>query len=385
MKSLCILGSTGSIGRQALDIVAKFPDRFAIIALTANSQVTLLAAQARQFHARYAVIMREELASQLTALLVGTSTQVLAGMEGLLQVATMRECDMVVAAMVGAVGLQPILAAAQAGKAIALANKEPIVAAGEMIMKAVADGQATLLPVDSEPSAIFQCLQGHDRAGLARIWLTASGGALQHLSLEELTKVTPQQALKHPTWAMGEKITIDSATLMNKGLEVIEAHWLFNVPLQDIQVVIHPQSIIHSFIEFHDGVFLAQLGMPCMRTPIQYALSYPERLVNNWASLDLTQLNTLTFMQPDFSRFPCPRLAQQAAITGGTMPACLNAANEVAVMAFLQERIGFREIPQLVERALEDHQMIAHPDLTTILAVDVETREKVMRWAGISV
>ena len=380
MKSVCVLGSTGSIGRQTLDIISAFPDRFRVTALTADSQVERLAAQARQFHPQYAVIMREELAPALREALAGCDTRVLAGLDGLQEVAVDPACDIVIAAMVGAIGLLPLLAAISAGKTIALANKEPIVAAGQLIMEAVAEHHATLLPVDSEPSAIFQCLQGQHRGGLARVLLTASGGALKNLTPEQLAHVTPEQALRHPTWEMGSKITIDCATLMNKGLEVIEAHWLFGLPLGDIQIVIHPQSIVHSLVEFRDGSLLAQLGMPSMRTPIQYALGYPERLPHNWAPLDLFTTDTLTFAAPDFSRFPCPMLARQAALEGGTMPACLNAANEVAVAAFLEHRIGFPDIPRLVERAMAAHRSIARPSLETILAMDHAVREEVARW-----
>ncbi|HEX2952100.1 MAG TPA: 1-deoxy-D-xylulose-5-phosphate reductoisomerase, partial [Armatimonadota bacterium] len=339
MKSICLLGSTGSIGRQTLDIVAAFPDRFTITALTAHSNVDLLIEQARQFHAPTVVIMREDLLPALREGLAGTDTRILVGMPGLLEVASAADCDLVVTAMVGSAGLLPLLAAAEAGKMIALANKEPLVAAGHLVMDAISGGAATLLPVDSEPSAIFQCLQGQDRGGLSKLLITASGGALKHLTSEELNNVTPEQALKHPTWQMGCKITVDSATLMNKGLEVIEAHWLFGVPLRNINIVIHPQSIVHSLIEFQDGSLLAQLGKPTMRTPIQYALGYPERLPHNWAPLDLMQLGTISFSAPDFSRFPAPMLARQAAIEGGTMPTCLNAANEIAVQAFLEKRI----------------------------------------------
>ncbi len=380
MKSVCVLGSTGSIGTQALDILAAFPDRFRVTALTAHRQVELLAEQARRVHAGAAVIMDEALLPALRAALAGTETRALAGMDGLLEVAAEPACEIVLAAMVGAAGLLPLLAAARAGKTIALANKEPIVAAGQLVMQAVAEHGATLIPVDSEPSAIFQCLQGQDRGGVAELLLTASGGPLKAMSAEELERVTPEMALRHPTWSMGAKVTVDSATLMNKGLEVIEAHWLFGVPLAQIGIVIHPQSIIHSLVAFRDGSLLAQLGSPSMRTPIQYALGYPERLPHNWAPLSLAEVGSLTFAAPDFSRFPCPELARQAAVTGGTQPACLNAANEVAVAAFLAHRLGFLEIPRLVERALTAHRSIANPDLATVLAVDRAVREDVAHW-----
>lgn len=381
MKSVCLLGSTGSIGCQALDIIAAFPERFSVQALSACSQVELLAEQARRFHAPIAVIMRKELAPALRELLAGTSTRVLAGMAGLVEAAADPDYDILLTGMVGADGLQPLLAAAVGGKTIALANKEPLVAAGELVMQAVETCGAEIIPVDSEPSAIFQCLQGQSRGGLAKLWLTASGGALKALTTEELERVTPEQALRHPTWSMGRKITVDSATLMNKGLEVIEAHWLFDVPVEQIDIVIHPQSIVHSLVEFRDGSLLAQLGRPSMRTPIQYALGYPERLPHNWAPLDLLTLGTLTFTAPDFTRFPCLALARDAALAGGIMPTCLNAANEAAVAAFLDHRIGFTAIPRLVERALTEQSNIPHPTLDEVLGVDREVKAKVREWA----
>jgi len=381
MKSVCLLGSTGSIGRQALDIVAAFPNRFRVAALSADSRIELLAEQARRFHAPAAVIMREELAPALRDALAGTEIRVLAGMEGLCEIAVNPEADIVLAGMVGVAGLLPLLAAARAGKTIALANKEPIVAAGELLMREVTEHGATLIPVDSEPSAIFQCLQGQDRGGLARLLLTASGGALRDLTSDQLERVTPEQALRHPTWEMGPKITVDSATLMNKGLEVIEARWLFGVPLERIDIVIHPQSIVHSLVEFRDGSLLAQLGVPSMRTPIQYALGYPERLPRNWAPLDLAKAGNLTFSAPDFSRFPCLALARAAALAGGTAPTCLNAADEAAVAAFLAGHIGFTDISRLVERALAAYSPTSHPTLDEILTVDRAVRAKVAEWA----
>jgi 1-deoxy-D-xylulose-5-phosphate reductoisomerase len=380
MKAVSVLGSTGSIGRQTLDIIAAFPDRFRIAALTADSQVALLAAQARQFGAPVAVIGRPDLLPALRDALTGTSTRALAGLEGVCTAAALPEADLVMAALVGAIGLRPLLVALEAGKCVALANKEPLVAAGALVMATAARTQAPLLPVDSEPSAIFQCLQGQDRASIARLWLTASGGALKGLSTEALAAVTPAQALRHPTWTMGPKITIDSATLMNKGLELIEAHWLFGLPLSRIQFVIHPQSLVHSLVEFHDGALLAQLGTPTMHTPIQYALSYPERLPRDWAPLDLLHLSGLTFHAPDFSRFPCPALARTAGEIGGTAPTCLNAANEVAVQAFLDGHLTFCAIPQLIERALTAHTPIPAPSLEEILAVDQEVRAETKTW-----
>lgn len=380
MKRICILGSTGSIGQQTLEIIAAFPEHFSVDSLSANSQVELLAEQARRFNARVAIITQPELLPALRAALTGCDTVAQTGMPALEEIAASPDNELVVTAIVGSVGLLPLLAAIQAGKCIALANKEPLVAAGKLVMDEVARCHATILPVDSEPSAIFQCLQGQDRGGLSRILLTASGGALQHMSQAELAQVTPEIALNHPTWQMGTKITIDSATLMNKGLEVIEASWLFQIPLADIDIVIHPQSIIHSLVQFHDGTLLAQMGMPTMRTPIQYALGYPKRLPHDWAPFDLATQGCLSFSRPDFSRFPAPALARQAAECGGSMPTCLNAANEVAVMAFLAGRISFCEIMSLVERALTAHQQIPDPDLATILAVDQSIRDEMACW-----
>ncbi len=382
MTSVCVLGSTGSIGRQALDIIAAFPERFTVAALAACGSVELLAAQARQFRAPVAVIGRDALADELRDALAGTGTRVLAGPAGLQEIAAAPGTDIVLAGMVGSAGLRPLLAAAGAGKVIALANKEPLVAAGGLVMRAIADGGATLIPVDSEPSAIFQCLQGQDRGGLARLHLTASGGALKDLTPEALARVTPEQALRHPTWAMGPKITVDSATLMNKGLELIEARWLFDVPPARIGIVIHPQSIVHSLVEFRDGALLAQLGLPSMRTPIQYALGYPERLPHNWAPLDLGAVGALTFSAPDFSRFPAPALARAAIEAGGTLPTCLNAADEAAVAAFLAGRIAFTGITRLVERAMAHHARIADPTLDDVLAVDAEVRAQVAAWVA---
>lgn len=382
MKSICVLGSTGSIGRQTLDIVAAFPLHFRVTSLAADSQVELLAAQARRFRADTAVIYRAELLPALRELLAGSETRVLTGMEGLCEIAAASDCDLVLTAMVGGIGLQPLLAAAAAGKTIALANKEPIVMAGEIIMEAVRCGNATLIPVDSEPSAIFQCLQGQDIAGIDHILLTASGGALKNLTDTELAHVTPEQALQHPTWQMGAKITIDSATLMNKGLEVIEASHLFGMALEKVRIIIHPQSIIHSLVAFRDGTLLAQLGAPTMHTPIQYALGYPARLLHNWAPLDLLQVGELSFSPPDFTRFPCLRLAHQAARTGCSLPVVLNAANEVAVAAFLAHKISFLAIPRLIEEMLNAHHIIAQPTLEDIFAIDGETRRITQEHIG---
>ncbi len=381
MKSVTLLGSTGSIGRQALDVIQAFPERFRVTALAADRQVELLARQARAFQAETAVIGREALLPELRAALAGSGIRALAGMGALEEIAA-APCDVVLAAMVGAAGLRPLLAAARAGRTIALANKEPLVAAGAIVMETVRAYHATMIPVDSEPSAIFQCLQGQDRGGVAKLLITASGGALRDLTPAQLAAVTPEAALQHPTWTMGPKITIDSATLMNKGLEVIEAHWLFGVPLAQIDVLIHPQSIVHSLVEFRDGSLLAQLGLPSMRTPIQYALGYPERLPHNWAPLDLATIGSLTFAAPDFARFPCPALARAAALAGGDTPAVLNAANEEAVAAFLAHRIGFLDIPALVERALTAHRLTPEPSLEAILAADAATREMVGHWIG---
>ena len=343
-KKLSILGSTGSIGRSTLEVVRQFPDRFEVVALGAGSNAALLCQQIVEFSPRLVSVLDTQVAYSLQNLLgekSGSSPDILYGPEGYCRVAAYPEADMLVSAMVGAAGLLPTLSAIEAGKNIALANKETLVAAGEIVMGAAAGKNVKILPVDSEHSAIFQALQGNHREALDRVLLTASGGPFFNKSRSELEAVTPEAALRHPNWSMGRKITIDSATLMNKGLEVIEAHWLFGVPVERISVHIHPESIVHSMVEYVDGSVIAQMGIPDMKIPIAYALAYPERLPVASPRLDLFRLQKLSFYPPDEEKFPCLRLAFDACRKGSTMPAVLNAANEIAVHAFLEKTIGF--------------------------------------------
>jgi 1-deoxy-D-xylulose-5-phosphate reductoisomerase len=381
MQQITILGSTGSIGTSTLDVVAHHPDKFKIIALTANSQVDLLFRQCRQFKPRYAVLLDETSAAELRRQVreAGLNTEVLSGVAALEQVAVLPEVDAVMAAIVGAAGLRPTLAAAHAGKKILLANKETLVMTGNVFMDAVRASGAMLLPIDSEHNAIFQALpRGYDgnwaANGVRRILLTASGGPFRNLPLSELENVTPEQACAHPNWVMGRKISVDSASMMNKGLEVIEAHWLFNANADDIQVVLHPQSVIHSLVEYVDGSVLAQLGNPDMRTPIAYGLAYPQRIDAGVAPLDLFEVATLDFTAPDFARFPCLKLAYQALRAAGTAPAVLNAANEVAVAAFLDRQISFVSIPRVIKAVLEALPVKAVGSLDDVLGADAEAR-----------
>jgi 1-deoxy-D-xylulose-5-phosphate reductoisomerase len=381
MQRITILGSTGSIGTSTLDVVARHPGRFQVHALTANRQADLLFRQCQQFKPKYAVLLDEKAALQLRMQVreAGLSTEVLSGAAALEQVAVMPEVDAVMAAIVGAAGLQPTLAAARAGKKILLANKEILVMAGNVFMDAVRTSGSALLPIDSEHNAIFQALPRDydgDLAGngVRRILLTASGGPFRNTPLSELHEVTPQQACAHPNWVMGRKISVDSATMMNKGLEVIEAHWLFGASADEIQVVVHPQSVIHSLVEYVDGSVLAQLGNPDMRTPIAYGLSYPERITSGVAALDLFKVATLDFIAPDFDRFPCLELAYQALRSTGTAPAVLNAANEVAVEAFLAGQISFVDIPRVISSVLNALPVNAVDSLEDVLGADAEAR-----------
>ena len=381
IQRITILGSTGSIGTSTLDVVARHPDKFGIVALTANSQVDLLFKQCQQFKPRYAVMLDEEAAIRLRELArdAGIVTEVLSGIDALEQVAVLPEVDAVMAAIVGAAGLRPTLAAARAGKKILLANKETLVMAGSVFMDSVRASGATLLPIDSEHNAIFQSLpRGYDgnlaASGVRRILLTASGGPFRDTPLEELQNVTPEQACAHPNWVMGRKISVDSASMMNKGLEVIEAHWLFNAGADDIQVVVHPQSVIHSLVEYVDGSVMAQLGNPDMRTPIAYGLAYPERIDSGVAPLDLFKVATMNFAAPDFERFPCLALAYQALRAAGTAPAVLNAANEVAVAAFLDKQISFLAIPAVIGAVLDTLPVVVVESLDDVLGADAEAR-----------
>jgi 1-deoxy-D-xylulose-5-phosphate reductoisomerase len=386
MQQITVLGSTGSIGTSTLDVVARHPEKFNIVALTANRQVDLLFRQCVQFVPRYAVLLDEAAAAQLRKLLgdAGLKTEVLCGVGALEQVCILPEVDAVMAAIVGAAGLRPTLAAAHAGKKILLANKETLVMAGNVFMDAVRASGAALLPIDSEHNAIFQALPrdyNGDMAssGVRRILLTASGGPFRNTPLGELQHVTPDQACAHPNWVMGRKISVDSASMMNKGLEVIEARWLFNASADEIQVVIHPQSVIHSLVEYIDGSVIAQLGNPDMRTPIAYGLAYPERIDSGVAALDLFKVATLDFTEPDFQRFPCLGLAYQALRAAGTAPAVLNAANEIAVAAFLENKIPFLTIARVIESVLGLLPVHSVACLDDVLGADAEARRAAMQ------
>ena len=384
---LTVLGSTGSIGTSTLDVVARHPQKYQIVALTAYRQDELLFEQCQRFNPRYAVLLDEAAAARLTQRIAaaGLMVQVLCGEQALEQVASLPEVDAVMAAIVGAAGLRPSLAAAHAGKKILLANKEALVMAGRIFMDAVRNNGATLLPIDSEHNAIFQALPrdyAGDMAasGVKKILLTASGGPFRDMPLSALQQVTPEQACAHPNWVMGRKISVDSASMMNKGLEVIEAHWLFNALAEDIQVVVHPQSVIHSMVQYVDGTVLAQMGNPDMRTPIAHALAYPLRIDAGVAPLDLFKVATLNFVAPDFERFPCLGLAYQALRTGGTAPAVLNAANEVAVDAFLNGKISFLDLPRLISDVLEAQASVPADTLDDVLLADAQARAAAQEW-----
>jgi 1-deoxy-D-xylulose-5-phosphate reductoisomerase len=386
-QNVSILGSTGTIGQQTLDVIARHPNAYTVYALAANSNVAGLVKQCVETSPKFAVLLDEnaaiELANQLKAL--NSQTQVLSGMAGLEQISSDNNVDTVMAAIVGAAGLKPAMAAAHAGKRILLANKETLVMAGSLFMQAVTAGGATLLPIDSEHNAIFQVmppqkLQHLSDGGVRKIILTASGGPFRGYSQAQLAQVTPALALKHPNWVMGAKITIDSATLMNKGLEVIEAHWLFNARPDQIEVVVHPQSVIHSMVEYADGSVLAQLGNPDMRTPIAYALGYPKRIESGVATLDLLSIAKLEFEAPDMQRFPCLQLAFDALNAGGTAPTVLNAVNEVAVSAFLNEHIAFTDIPNLISTSLESIPVEAVSSIEHIISVDAQARNFAHDW-----
>ncbi len=380
MKNLTVLGSTGSIGTNTLSIVGKFPDRYKVQALAAGVNVSLLAEQIDRFKPRLAVVLDERRAAALEHLLPDkTDVRILFGAQGYCEAARLEQSDSVVAAMVGSAGLAPTMAAIGARKHVALANKETLVMAGPLVMAAASRNQVSILPIDSEHSAIFQCLNGQKRAQLEKIILTASGGPFLNRPAEQFADITPQDALNHPTWNMGRKISIDSATLMNKGLEVIEARWLFDVPAEKIEVVVHPQSIIHSMVGYRDGSILAQLSLPDMKGAIAYALSFPERLELAQPRLDFATVGALTFKKPDLDKFPCLRLAFEACRRGETLPAVLNAANEVAVEAFLDAKIGFTRIPELIEQVMRTHQLVAKPDLNAINAADQWARDQTRR------
>ena len=388
MIGVTVLGATGSIGTSTLDVLARHRDRYRVVALTAHCQDERLFEQCRQFEPEYAVLVDPDAAQRLQQRVAraGLATEVLAGSEALERVATLPQSAHVMAAIVGAAGLHPALAAAQAGKRVLLANKEALVVSGALFMAAVQQSGAELLPIDSEHNAIFQCLPGGYRAGgsetagVRRILLTASGGPFREASPAQLAVVTPEQACAHPNWAMGRKISVDSATLMNKGLELIEACWLFGVGHEQVEVVVHPQSVIHSLVEYVDSSVLAQLGNPDMRTPIAHALAWPERMEAGVAPLDLFQVARLDFEPPDLERFPCLRLAREAIAGGGTLPAVLNAANEVAVAAFLEREIAFLAIPRVIEAVLNRVGRQEVSRLASVLDADREAREAAWAW-----
>jgi 1-deoxy-D-xylulose-5-phosphate reductoisomerase len=377
VKTITVLGATGSVGRRTLELVAQFPQEFRVGALAARgSNPALLAEQVRLHRPRAVAVLDRAAVDPLARLLSAPRPEILSGPDGLVAAAATVEAELVLSALVGGAGLLPTLAAVRAGRTVALANKETLVMAGGLMTAAARERGAVLLPVDSEHSAIFQCLASSHRGEVKRLILTASGGPFLSFSREALDGVTVDQALKHPTWRMGAKITVDSATLMNKGLEVIEAHWLFDVPFEQVDVVVHPQSIVHSMVEFVDGSVLAQLGMPDMGIPILFALSYPRRLPCPAPTLDFVKIGALTFDAPDPTRFPCLRLAREAGMLGGAAPVVLNAANEVAVGAFLEGRCGFMDIPRVIEAALDAHGAARCDGLEACLAIDADAR----RW-----
>lgn len=375
MKNITILGSTGSIGVSTLEIVASHPDRFRVVALTAGKNLELFERQIRQFAPRIAVVAAHEDVQKLKDLCTGLDVTILGGVEGLIAAATAAETEMVVAAIVGAAGLVPTAAAIRAGKDIALANKETLVTAGHLFMELVAEFGVRLFPVDSEHSAVFQSIEGHRSEDIEKIILTASGGPFLNTPVAQLPSVTVRDALNHPNWNMGKKITIDSATMMNKGLEVIEARWLFDTPVEKIHINIHPQSIVHSMVEYIDGCVIAQLGTPDMKAPIAYALAYPERITSGVKPLDLTAFSGLTFSNPDLNKFRCLALAYRAINAGESMPAVMNAANEIAVAAFLEGRIAFTRIADVIERTMNAHTAHDLRSIDEVLKADLWGRE----------
>jgi len=374
LKNICLLGSTGYIGINSLKVIRGNPDRYRIIALGAGRNVDLLAEQIREFKPPFAAVINSDVAKELKIRLSNqANTEILSGTKGYVQIATLSEVEMAIAAMTGSSGLLPTYSAIAAGKDVALANKETLVIAGSLLMNESQERGAHIIPIDSEHSAIQQSIQGHMREDLKKIILTGSGGPFKDFSMEQLSKVTPEQALEHPNWEMGRKITIDSATMMNKGIEAIEAQWLFNVRIDQIEILLHPQSIIHSMVEYVDGSIIAQLACPDMRIPISYALSYPRHLQGESPSLDLLDIGKLSFEEPDKKRFRCLDLALTAGSIGHSMPAVLSGANEIAVNAFLQGKIGFLEIPQLVENTMERHEVFPIDTIDQALNAD--------RWA----
>lgn len=380
MKNIAILGSTGSIGTQTLDVARKNED-LRVVAVSAGKSVEKLEEQIREFHPILAAVWDEKAARDLKTRIADTDTKVVSGMEGLLELASMPESDILVTAIVGMIGIRPTMEGIRAGKDIALANKETLVTAGHLIMPMAREYGVSILPVDSEHSAIFQAIHGEENKEIHKLLITASGGPFRGRTTEELRRVTVADTLKHPNWVMGRKITVDSATLVNKGLEVMEAKWLFDMDLDHIQVVVQPQSIIHSMVEFKDGAIMAQLGTPDMRLPIQYALYYPHRRYLDGDRLDFTKLHEITFEVPDMETFRGLPMAIQASREGGSMPTVFNAANELAVKKFLEEKIGFLDIYEIIAQSMERHKKIAHPDLDEILSVEQDTYQWIeSRW-----
>jgi len=376
LKSIAILGSTGSIGVSTLNVISAFSDRYQVVSLSAGHNIELLKQQIEMFHPKIVSVASSEDRDHLSVLFRGSDVEVFCGIEGMIRCATVETADMVVAAVVGAAGLVPTMAAIKAGKDIALANKETLVTAGSLVMAEVGRQKVKLIPVDSEHSAIYQALSGQRRDDVRRLLLTASGGPFRATPCDQFSSITPADALAHPNWDMGRKISIDSATMMNKGLEVIEARWLFNFPAEMIDVHIHPESIVHSLVEYRDGAVIAQLGIPDMKTPIAYALSWPERLPLDQPALDLCEIGRLSFSLPDLERFPCLRLAYDALARGGTVPAVMNAANEIAVDAFLRNKLSFLGIPQVIEQTMQHHQGGVLTTVEQALQADLWGRHK---------
>ena len=376
MKTISVLGSTGSIGTQTLDVVEAYPERFQVGVLAANRHWEMLAGQARKYHPKAVAIGDEKYYPQLKEALSGSGIEILAGEEGVIEAAGRGDQDIVLSALVGVAGLKPTVAALEAGKPIALANKETLVVGGELVTKLAKKQGVPLLPVDSEHSAIFQSIQGRGLKAVKRIMLTASGGPFRTVPAEKLASMTAAEALQHPTWRMGAKITVDSSSLMNKGFEVLEAMHLFEVSLEQIDIWVHPQSIVHSMVEFLDGSVIAQMGPPDMRTPIQYALGYPDCLTHSWQTLSVQHCRSLTFEEPRWDDFPCLSYAFEAGRRGGTMPCCLNAANEIAVAAFLAGKIKFGDIPRVLRQAMDNHEVLGNPTLEVLSATDAEVRRR---------
>ncbi len=383
MKKISILGSTGSIGTQALQIIRENPQKYRVCALSCHSNTKLLKRQVAEFRPEFAVVSDKQAARSLSVQFADSGTEFLWGTEGLIYVASQTDCDIVLNALVGMSGLEPTYNAVLRGKTVALANKETLVAGGSLIMRTAAETGALILPVDSEHSAVFQCLQGNDRRQATRIILTASGGPFHGMKAEQLKSVTLAQALNHPRWKMGSKITIDSATLMNKGFEVIEARWLFDMPAQAIDVIVHPESIIHSMVEYCDGAVMAQLGLPDMAIPISLAFEYPKRLPSSAKRLNLKEIGSLTFEEPDIGTFPCLGLAYDALSAGGTYCTALNGANEVAVQSFLEKKIAFCDIADCLDEVIQKHNPLAGGKLEEIIQADAESRRLAERILGV--